>query len=81
MFQSCLYPPIYPFIPGLVEFLDSLHPGRLVALAVRDEGSFNLKDKARQKLASLGSKHVRRERSGREETLSNHSHLSTDEGL
>eukprot|EP00048_Salpingoeca_helianthica_P006909 m.104232 g.104232 ORF g.104232 m.104232 type:complete len:595 (+) comp14169_c0_seq1:151-1935(+) len=50
------------YLPGadkqLVSFLNGIHEGRIVALAVRDEGSFSLSEEVRTALMKMGSKHV-----------------------
>lgn len=60
---SLLFCPCTRFHPphsaGLAEFLKNMHPGRVVAICVRDEGSFHLKEVGRAALRSLGSIYVR----------------------
>lgn len=43
----------------MVEFLNSITPGRVIIFAIQDEGTFHLKEKARQALTDMGSEYVR----------------------
>eukprot|EP01147_Barroeca_monosierra_P009247 gene9247-1529_t len=43
------------FLQGLLAFLKSIHPHRIIALCVRDEASFNLGEAVRMALIDMGS--------------------------